>query len=92
MRLADLMAVDRASPVYNEGQRRGMFYAQSWALMHYLMLGSRTRSAELAAYMAQLKAGASAERALSAIERDVAAGYVTRDAAMREVGWCWMRM
>lgn len=65
MRLTDLMAVDRASPIYHEGQRRGMFYAQSWALMHYLMLGSRARAVELATYMAQLQAGASAERALT---------------------------
>jgi tetratricopeptide (TPR) repeat protein len=34
--LADLIAVDRTSDLYNEGQRRSIFYAQSWAMVHYL--------------------------------------------------------
>ena len=36
--LAELFAVDHESPTYNEGDRRGSFYAQSWALVHYLLL------------------------------------------------------
>ena len=34
-----LFAVDNYSPEYNEGSKRGMFYAESWALVHYLILG-----------------------------------------------------
>jgi tetratricopeptide (TPR) repeat protein len=37
--LKTLLAVDRKSPYYNEGRKAGMFYAESWALVHYLMLG-----------------------------------------------------
>jgi tetratricopeptide (TPR) repeat protein len=37
--LADLLAADNKSPVYNERQSRDLFYAQSWALAHYLILG-----------------------------------------------------
>lgn len=38
--LRTLFTVDRYSPHYNEGGKRGIFYAESWALMHYLILGS----------------------------------------------------
>jgi len=35
-----LFAVDHDSPHYNEQSKRGIFYAESWAVVHYLMLGS----------------------------------------------------
>lgn len=38
MRLTDLFAVNHDSPFYNERDRRSVFYAQSWALVHYLMM------------------------------------------------------
>jgi tetratricopeptide (TPR) repeat protein len=37
--LENLLAADSKSPIYNERQSRDLFYAQSWALAHYLMLG-----------------------------------------------------
>jgi len=37
--LAELLAVTRQSPQYNERERQGMFYAESWLLAHFLMLG-----------------------------------------------------
>ncbi len=37
--LADLFQVEHGSGVYNEKEKRGIFYAQSWALAHWLMLG-----------------------------------------------------
>ncbi len=37
--LETLAAVDHASPLYNEENKTNVFYAQSWALVHYLMLG-----------------------------------------------------
>jgi tetratricopeptide (TPR) repeat protein len=36
--LSKLVAVDDKSPEYNEGSRAGVFYAESWAFVHYLML------------------------------------------------------
>ena len=33
--LHDLFAITEGSAEYNEGDRRGVFYAESWALMHY---------------------------------------------------------
>jgi predicted Zn-dependent protease len=35
--LPTLFKVDHDSPHYNEGQKQSIFYAQSWALMHYLI-------------------------------------------------------
>jgi tetratricopeptide (TPR) repeat protein len=39
--LRDLFAVTHSSPDYNESDRQGMFYAQSWLLAHYLMIGDQ---------------------------------------------------
>lgn len=37
--LQTLFAVDHKSPHYNERSKQTVFYAQSWALMHYLIIG-----------------------------------------------------
>ncbi len=37
--LKDLFAVTHDSPEYNEQEHQGIFYAESWLLTHYLMLG-----------------------------------------------------
>ena len=39
MPLKELFAVTRESPEYNERERQGIFYSESWLLTHYLMLG-----------------------------------------------------
>jgi tetratricopeptide (TPR) repeat protein len=38
--LRTLFAVDHYSPYYNERSKRGVFYAESWALVHYLILSN----------------------------------------------------
>jgi tetratricopeptide (TPR) repeat protein len=43
MSLQKLFSIDQKSPEYNESGRSGLFYAQSWALAHYLMLGNDGR-------------------------------------------------
>lgn len=58
MPLTELLAVDHSSPIYNEGDRRGLLYAESWALMHYLMLGNPERAVQLRDYLSRLKDGA----------------------------------
>jgi len=35
--LSELIAVDTSSALYNESDRRSIFYAESWALVHYLL-------------------------------------------------------
>ena len=39
MPLAELFAVGHDSPQYNERERQGIFYAESWLLTHFLMAG-----------------------------------------------------
>jgi len=34
-----LLTIDGSSPFYKEADKRGIFYAQSWALVHYLIHG-----------------------------------------------------
>lgn len=41
--LASVLAANEHSEGYNEASRRGGFYAQSWALVHYLISGSPER-------------------------------------------------
>lgn len=36
-----LFKVDHNSPYYNENNKTSMFYAESWALVHYLMVGDK---------------------------------------------------
>jgi len=77
--LSELMAVDHSSPMYNEGNRRGQFYAQSWALMHYLTFGNLARREQLTRYLDTMNAGTAPDAAmksefaadLSAIEKEL---------------------
>lgn len=54
MPLADLLRVTRTSPAYMEGSKTGVFYAQSWALVHLLLLDEEAQKAGL--FLAYLKA------------------------------------
>lgn len=54
--LGDLFAVGHGSPEYNEGSQRGGFYAESWALVHYL-LNDEERRHRLLAYIDLLGQG-----------------------------------
>jgi Flp pilus assembly protein TadD len=66
MPLNELLAVDQDSPHYNEGDRRGIFYAQSWALVHYLAVGSASRAGQLSDYIDRLERGTSPGEAFRA--------------------------
>lgn len=62
--LAALFRVDYASPYYNESSKVSIFYAESWALMHYLMLGDNGIHRQLlVAYLDTLSKGASQDEA-----------------------------
>ncbi|HEX7177236.1 MAG TPA: DUF1570 domain-containing protein [Pyrinomonadaceae bacterium] len=85
--LATLFAVDHSSPHYNEKSKRGVFYAQSWALVHYLMFGKeRQRQPQLNRYMDLARAGVSPEESFKqafaadapAIEKELR-DYIRRD-------------
>ncbi len=49
MRTVDLFSVGHDSRDYNEGDRRSIFYAQSWLTVHYIM--SQKKSKELKEYL-----------------------------------------
>jgi Tfp pilus assembly protein PilF len=56
--LEALFQVDHKSPAYNEGQKKGIFYAESWAFIHYLILGKYPEGqAQLNQFIARLAAG-----------------------------------
>ncbi|HYP00706.1 MAG TPA: tetratricopeptide repeat protein, partial [Pyrinomonadaceae bacterium] len=58
MRLEDLLRVTRRSPVYNEREKKGVFYAQSWALVHYLLQSNQgQRIPQLGRFSELLAAG-----------------------------------
>jgi tetratricopeptide (TPR) repeat protein len=56
--LASLFAVGETSKEYNEGSRRGAFYAESWALVHYLISGNPERRRQASEYLRLAQAGA----------------------------------
>jgi Tfp pilus assembly protein PilF len=64
--LRELFATTEDSPTYNETARQGVFYAQSWALVHYLLRGSEERGAQLTTFLGQLNAGRSIDDAFAA--------------------------
>ena len=51
--IEDLFAIDEKSKDYNEGEHQGTFYAESWALAHYLMYGRPAGQARGAGFLAQ---------------------------------------
>ena len=62
--LSTLFQVDHSSRYYNEGDKATIFYAESWALTHYLMLGDNgAHRQSLGTYLSALGEGASQEDA-----------------------------
>ena len=64
--LRDLFAITTSSSDYNEGRRRGVFYAQSWALWHYLSFADEPRASQFKRYMLEAPTAASQEAAVRA--------------------------
>lgn len=59
-----LFTVDRRSPYYNEGSKRGVFYAESWAMVHYLIQGNKgQRVPQLGTFLDLLARGTPVEDA-----------------------------
>lgn len=62
-----LFTVDPASKEYNEAARRGAFYAESWALTHYLLDGNPQRRAQLQELLRLTKARAPGNEAFQKV-------------------------
>lgn len=63
MPFAKLAAIDEKSSEYSGGTRRGVFYAQSWALVHDLMLSSTERRKQVGVYLTLISNGTPASSA-----------------------------
>lgn len=84
--LRTLFEVDHKSAHYNESDKTSIFYAQSWALVHYLMIGKTGRDEQLNKFTELLDSRVPQERAfkeafgttLEAMETELA-NYVGQD-------------
>jgi len=85
--LRTLFQVDQKSPYYNERDKQSIFYAESWALVHYLILGKDgQRATQLGKYLELLSASLPMEQAFQqafaisfeTMEKELRA-YIQRD-------------
>ncbi|HEU4931050.1 MAG TPA: hypothetical protein VFT48_03175 [Pyrinomonadaceae bacterium] len=84
--LRTLFEVDHKSPHYNESKKSSIFYAQSWALMHYLIIGKAGKVEQLGKFMELLRTKVPMEQAFQqafempfeAMEKDLRE-YVKKD-------------
>ena len=85
--LRTLFQVDPKSPYYNERDKQSIFYAESWALVHYLMLGNDgQRMPQLTRFVDLMSAGTPMEKAFQdafamtfeGMEKELRA-YIQRD-------------
>lgn len=76
--LETLFKVDAHSPYYTEQDKRSLFYAESWALIHYLLSGNRR--IQLSTYLELLAKGMDIEDAFrQAFQSD----FATMEAELR---------
>lgn len=62
--LETLLSIDSRSPHYNEQDKTGIFYGESWALVHYLMLGGPGRQDQFKRFLQQVGRGDNVTKAL----------------------------
>jgi tetratricopeptide (TPR) repeat protein len=63
--LAEVLAADNTSPLYTDATRAPLFYAESWAMVHYLYADCPKRRGQLGSYLEQLAAGRTVEQAFA---------------------------
>ena len=61
--LEELLNVDKHSPLYNENDRRSVFYAQVWALTHLMVRGEPNRLQQFGIYFDRVSKGVPSTRA-----------------------------
>src|ERR1043165_3213002 len=62
--LTTLLSIDHNSPHYHEQDKSGMFYGESWALVHYLMLGEPGRQEQFRRFLQQVSRGEDVAKSL----------------------------
>ncbi|MEO8431408.1 MAG: DUF1570 domain-containing protein [Acidobacteriota bacterium] len=69
--LAELFSVAHDSAEYHDASRQRLFYAESWALVHYLLRGAPQRTPQLARFLGLLEGGSPIDAAFrEAFETD----------------------
>jgi Tfp pilus assembly protein PilF len=64
--IQDLIAVRHGSPIYNERDKQSIFYAESWALCHYMMFGDKSvRQPQMAEFARLINQGVADDRAFA---------------------------
>jgi hypothetical protein len=85
--LRTLFQVDHNSPYYNERDKQSVFYAESWALVHYLILGKeKPRAPEIEKFLQLMAADVPMEQSfqqafgmtIEAMEKELRE-YIKRD-------------
>ena len=56
-----LLTVSNDSPIYQEADKKSVLYAQSWALVHWMMTGDADRQSRFREFLAAITDGLSAE-------------------------------
>lgn len=67
MPLEELFSVVHGSPEYNEEEKQGLFYAESWAFVHYMMFNTEQRRAQFNTFLAEIGRGTPAATAFQQI-------------------------
>jgi tetratricopeptide (TPR) repeat protein/predicted aspartyl protease len=64
--LPELFAIDRRSSAFHERDKQGIFYAESWALVHYLMMGDKSsHEVQLGEFIKLLESGEATDAAFT---------------------------
>jgi hypothetical protein len=93
MPLDQLLAVDRDSPEYNDDSKKTLFYAESWALVHYLMRGKPERAPQLGRYLLLVQNGRPRDAAFrEAFQTDTAALLAELAAYLRSSRFFYNRL
>jgi tetratricopeptide (TPR) repeat protein len=90
--LKTLFSIGTDSPYYNEQDKATIFYAESWALVHYLMLGDRARQDQFKKFLQRIGNGDDVAKAvesaygitLDALEEELRA-YIRRGSLTAQV-------
>jgi tetratricopeptide (TPR) repeat protein len=64
LRLKTLFSIGPDSPYYNEQDKAGIFYGESWALVHYLMFGDRAGPDRFKRFLQRIASGDDAAKAI----------------------------
>jgi hypothetical protein len=80
--MTELLKVSPDSPLYNEDERTSLFYAQSWALVHMLLIGEAERGLILTGFVSAVGSGVTPQDAWHRL----AGKEQTIEGALREYG------